>query len=201
MPAHIARLREGEKADLIVVLSHLGFPQDMRLASEVGGIDVLLSGHTHNRIEKPARVNHSIIIQSGCHDSFVSCLDLDVDNGKIVRSVHQLIPVDESITPDSGMEAMVDLVLAPHRDMLREVVGCTRIALNRNTVLESTMDNLLLDAIAAAAGTSLAFSNGWRYGAPIPPGITIGPIPRLMSPSRRFPSVSDGTGAILKCAQ
>jgi len=32
------------------------------------------------------------------------------------------------------------------------------------------MDNVLLDAIAAAAGTRLAFSNGWRYGAPILPG-------------------------------
>lgn len=170
LPAHIARLRGEEKVDLLVVLSHLGFAQDVRLASEVGGIDVLLSGHTHNRLEEPAQMNGATIIQSGCHGSFVGRLDLDVEAGKVVRVAHQLIPVDENIAPDPAMEAMVDAVLAPHREMLCEVVGRTRVGLNRNTVLEATMDNLLLDAIAEAAGTGLAFSNGWRYGAPIPPG-------------------------------
>jgi len=42
--------------------------------------------------------------------------------------------------------------------------------LNRNTVLEATMDNLLLQALLEATGAEVAFSNGWRYGAPIPPG-------------------------------
>ena len=32
------------------------------------------------------------------------------------------------------------------------------------------MDDLLLEAVAEAAGTPIAFSNGWRYGAPIAPG-------------------------------
>lgn len=68
------------------------------------------------------------------------------------------------------MQTMVDAVLDPHRDMLREAVGRTRIGLNRNTVFETTMDNLLLDAISETAGANLAFSNGWRYGTPIPPG-------------------------------
>lgn len=50
------------------------------------------------------------------------------------------------------------------------VVGQAGTALNRNPFLESTMDNFLLQAIAEAADTRIAFSNGWRYGAPIPPG-------------------------------
>ena len=170
LPAHLERLRNEERADLVVVLSHLGFPQDFQLASEVDGIDVLLSGHTHNRLEKPARVNESIIIQSGCHSSFVGRLDIEVESGKVVGFTHRLIPVDQTIAPDAAMEKMVDAIMSPYRDMLGEVVGRTTIGLNRNTVLESTMDNLLLDAIAEVAGTKLAFSNGWRYGAPVPPG-------------------------------
>lgn len=170
LPGHIARLRDKEGVDLVVVLSHLGFPQDVRLASEVGGIDVLLSGHTHNRLSAPVWISGATIIQSGCHGSFVGRLDLDVEAGAIVRVEHQLIPVDESIAPAPAMQAMIEAVLAPHREMLCEVVGRTRVGLNRNTVLEATMDNLLLDAISDAAGTSLAFSNGWRYGAPVPPG-------------------------------
>lgn len=51
-----------------------------------------------------------------------------------------------------------------------EVVGRTDIALHRYSTLSSTMDDLLLEAIADAAGTRVAFSNGWRYGAPVPAG-------------------------------
>lgn len=170
LPGHIARLRREEDVDLVVVLSHLGFPQDVRLASEIAGIDVLLSGHTHNRLERPAEVNGAVIIQSGCHGSFIGRLDVGVEAGKLAKATHRLIPIDESIAPDAAMTAMVDAVLAPHRETLCAVVGRTSVGLNRNTVLEATMDNLLLDAIAEAAGTGLAFGNGWRYGAPIPPG-------------------------------
>ena len=62
LPGEIARLRDVESADLIVVLSHLGLPQDSKLASEVGGIDVVVSGHTHNRLERPIACNGALII-------------------------------------------------------------------------------------------------------------------------------------------
>jgi len=58
-------LRTQEKVDLIVLISHLGFSQDMKLLSEVEGIDVCLSGHTHNRLYKPALQGKTLIIQSG----------------------------------------------------------------------------------------------------------------------------------------
>ena len=54
LPPIINVLRTQEKVDLIVLVSHLGFPQDMQLLSEVQGIDLCLSGHTHNRLHKPA---------------------------------------------------------------------------------------------------------------------------------------------------
>jgi 2',3'-cyclic-nucleotide 2'-phosphodiesterase (5'-nucleotidase family) len=71
LPGHIRSLRQRERVDLVVVLSHLGFPQDVKLASEVAGIHILLSGHTHNRMDAPLRVNGATIIQSGCHGSFI----------------------------------------------------------------------------------------------------------------------------------
>lgn len=64
---------------------------------------------------------------------------------------------------------MVEDALYTHRDMLNTVVGHTKTPLNRNTVMEATMDNLLLKALIHATHAELAFSNGWRYGAPIPP--------------------------------
>ena len=170
LPYYIKKLRNDEKVDLIVVISHLGFPQEMKLAQEVDGIDVLLSAHTHNRLYKPAYVNNTILIQSGCHGSFVGRLDLTVSRGKIVKFWHRLINVSEDILPDPEVDNMVRHALNPFNDMLGQVVGYTDTGLNRNTVLESTMDNFLLQSLLSETGAQIAFSNGWRYGAPIPPG-------------------------------
>lgn len=169
LPQHMADLR-AKGADIIVVLSHLGLPQDLKIAREVPGIDALISGHTHNRLFEPLEVNGTVIIQSGCHGSFIGRLDLDIENRKIKAFRHELICIDESIAPDPEMRRVVDGVMEPHRKMLLEVVGQTSIVLHRNTILEAPMDNLLLEAIAAASGVKIAFSNGWRYGAPILPG-------------------------------
>ena len=170
LPGHIERLRSSDKVDLVVVLSHLGFTQDAKLAAEVPGIDALISGHTHNRLYRPVWVGSTPIIQSGCHGSFVGRLDLTVDGGKVIDVRHELIVVDEQIEPDAEMASRVEEVVAPHRAFLDQVVGQVQSPLDRATSLEASMDNVLLDAIAAAACTRLAFSNGWRYGAPILPG-------------------------------
>jgi sulfur-oxidizing protein SoxB len=170
LPGHIERLRRVDKVDLVVVLSHLGFAQDARLAADVAGIDALISGHTHNRLYQPVWVGRTPIIQSGCHGSFVGCLGLTVDGGRVIDVRHALLCVDEQVEPDGEMARRVEEVVAPHRAFLDQVVGRARCPLDRATSLEASMDNMLLDAIAAAAGTRLAFSNGWRYGAPILPG-------------------------------
>ncbi len=170
LPCYVAELREREGVDVIVVLSHLGFPQEMKLCREVDGIDVLLSGHTHNRLHRPAVVNGTILMQSGCHGSFLGRLDLQVDGGRITGYHHELITVEESIDPQQDVQCLVDCELAEDRERLGQVVGYTATGLNRYTALESTMDNLLLGSLLSATGSQVAFSNGWRYGAPIPPG-------------------------------
>jgi 2',3'-cyclic-nucleotide 2'-phosphodiesterase (5'-nucleotidase family) len=167
---YVKQLRESERVDLIIVLSHLGYPQELKLAEEVDGIDVLLSGHTHNRIYEAVISNGAIVIQSGCHGSFIGRLDIEVSEKRVKDFKHQLITVDASIDPDESALDIIERSLSPLRDKLRTVVGQTMTALNRSRVLESTMDNLLLKAVRETTGTQLAFSNGWRYGAPIPPG-------------------------------
>ena len=170
LPGYIKQLRENEKVDLIIVLSHLGYPQEIKLAKEAADIDVLLSGHTHNRIYDAVTVNGAIVMQSGCHGSFVGRLDIQVRDGRIHGFRHKLINIDESIKPDPNVDSMVKNALDRHRDMLNLVVGHTKTALNRNQVMESTMDNLLLQALVEVSGEKIAFSNGWRYGAPVIPG-------------------------------
>ncbi len=120
LPGLIQRVRSREKADLVVVLSHLGFPQDMKLLAEVPDVDVLLSGHTHHRLFEPVRLGKTLVIQSGCHGSFLGRLDLEVRDGRIVEHRHELIEVREEIPPDAKIDSMVKNVLKPYAEQL----GC-----------------------------------------------------------------------------
>ena len=170
LPQIVDRLRNTEMVDLIVLVSHLGFPQEMRLLSQVPGIDICLSGHTHNRLYKPVLNGETMVIQSGCHGSFLGRLDLEVDDRQIVDYRHRLIEVEAAIQPDPTVDELIRQALAPYQHDLAEVVGETATALNRRTTLEATTDNFLLQALLESTGAQLAFSNGWRYGAPIVPG-------------------------------
>ncbi len=163
----INTLRTKEKVDLIVLLSHLGFPQEFKLLSEVLGVDVCLSSHTHNRLYKPVLNGKTIIIQSGCHGSFLGRLDVEVEGRQIINYRHQLIEVEVSMQPDPAVDELVKQALVPYKIELSEVVGETATALNRATTMESTMDNFLLQTLLESTGAQLAFSNGWRYGAPV----------------------------------
>lgn len=195
LPAEIERLRRTEAADLIIALTHLGFPQDVKIANLVSGIDVIVSGHTHNRLKHPVQVGRTTIIQSGCHGAFVGRLDLRIADGEIVDTRHELIMIDASIAPDDAMTRLVDDVMRPHRTMLNEVVGHTSIGLHRDTVLSAPMDDVLLAAVALSSGTKIAFSNGWRYGAPIPPGpVTVSDLWNIIPPNPPISTV-DLTGS------
>jgi 2',3'-cyclic-nucleotide 2'-phosphodiesterase (5'-nucleotidase family) len=93
LPPIIDILRTQEKIDLIVLVSHLWFPQDMKLLSEVQGIDVCLSGRTHNRLFKPALQGKTLVIQSGCHGSFLGHLDLEIEGGSVVDYRHRTLRI------------------------------------------------------------------------------------------------------------
>ena len=171
LPSIIDVLHTQEKADLIILVSHLGFPQDMKLLSEVSGIDICLSGHTHNRLDQPVIQGKTLVMQSGCHGSFLGCLELELEGNRIVDYRHRLIEVEAKTTPDPEVEEIIQQALAPFKKELSTVVGKTATALNRATTLETTMDNFLLQVLLENTGAQLAFSNGWRYGAPIIPGV------------------------------
>jgi len=170
LPSIINILRTQKKVDLVILISHLGFPQDMKLLSEVQGIDVCLSGHTHHRLYKPVLQGKTLVIQSGCHGSFLGRLDLEIEGGRIVDYRHQLIEVDANIIPDPEVADVIRQSLTLYQKDLSTVVGETATALNRATMFETTMDNFLLQALLENTGAQLAFSNGWRFGAPIIPG-------------------------------
>lgn len=173
--ASVRRLRREQGAELVVVISHVGLPQDVQLAREVNDIDVLLSAHTHDRLHEPLVIGKTLVMQSGFSGSFLGRLDLAIANGRITGYNHSLIPLEESISLDGNVQSAVDAGLLPYRSQLATVVGKTATALHRMTVLEAPMDNLITDAYCELTGADVAFSHGWRYGAPIPAGeVTLG---------------------------
>ena len=83
LPGVIQTLRERENVDLVVLISHLGFPQDMRLMALAPGVDIGLNAHTHHRLGQAVRQGNTLVMQSGSHGSFLTRLDLTFENGKI----------------------------------------------------------------------------------------------------------------------
>lgn len=82
--------------------------------------------------------------------------------------------------------------------MLNEVVGHTKCGLDRNTMFDASMDMLLLSAVAEAAQACVAFSSGWRYGVPIPPGpVTMNDLWNIV-PSNPPVSITDLTGGEIR---
>lgn len=179
LPVLIKELRS-KKVDLILLISHVGFPQEMQLIKENPDLDICFSGHTHHRLQKPVISGKTIVIQSGCHGSFLGRLRLKIKNGKIISHEHKLIKVSAEIMPDQELQAMIDSALEPFSE-LDQIVGQTKTDLNRNEMLSTTMDDFMLKAATDATGIAIAFSNGWRYGAPIPAGpITMGALTNIV---------------------
>lgn len=163
----------GEGAELVVLLSHNGFDVDKKMASQVQGIDVILSGHTHDALPEPVLVGETIIVASGSNGKFVSRVDLDVRDGRMMGFRHKLIPIfSDVITPDPVVTKVIDEQRAPHLDKMSEVVGRTddNSLLYRRGNFNGTWDDLICDALLSEREADIAMSPGVRWGPSILPG-------------------------------
>ncbi|MDQ2091415.1 thiosulfohydrolase SoxB [Marimonas arenosa] len=158
-------------AELVVCLSHNGFDVDKKMAGRVTGIDVILSGHTHDALPEPVQVGQTFIIASGSNGKFVSRVDLDVRDGKMMGIRHKLIPIfSDVIAPDPAMTALIDEQRAPHADKLAEVIGHTDEVLYRRGNFNGTWDDLICNALISEREADIAMSPGVRWGPSLLPG-------------------------------
>lgn len=167
----IAQIKSEEDPDLIVFISHGGYGLDQKFARRVDGIDVLVSGHTHNPVFEPVVWNDTIIYEAGALGKYVASLDLEVKDKKVVSFDYQLLKVNQDYVPaDPKIQGLVDEAYRPHADKLDEVVGHVDDMLYRRDYWQSTLGNLLTDSLRANQGTDIAFFPAWRYGATLLPG-------------------------------
>jgi sulfur-oxidizing protein SoxB len=170
MQAMVDEVR-GLGADLVVVLSHNGFDVDKKMASIVTGIDLILSGHTHDALPEPVLINKTVIIASGSNGKFVSRVDLDVRNGQMLGFKHKLIPIfADVITPDPDIADLINAQRAPFADQLSEVIGQSEGLLYRRGNFNGTWDDLICQAMIEEREADISLSPGVRWGPSILPG-------------------------------
>lgn len=158
-------------AELVVCLSHNGFDVDKKMAGIVTGIDVILSGHTHDALPEPVLVGDTIIVASGSNGKFVSRVDLDVRNGRMMGFRHKLIPIfSDVITPDKEVAAVIDAERAPYEAELQEVIGESESLLYRRGNFNGSWDDLICDALLSERDAEIALSPGVRWGPSLIPG-------------------------------
>lgn len=170
MAAMVAEVRAAG-AECVVVLSHNGFDVDKKMASVVPGIDVILSGHTHDALPEPYVVGETIVIASGSNGKFVSRVDLDIRDARMMGYRTKLIPIfSDVIEPDKEVSALIDQQRAPYQAELSEVIGQTDSLLYRRGNFNGTWDDLICDALLSERDAEIALSPGVRWGPSMLPG-------------------------------
>lgn len=168
---YVDELRNEHKVDAVILLSHNGVAVDLKMADRVRGIDVILGGHTHDGIPRPIKVGNTLVINSGAHGKFLSRLDLDVRDGRVVDFRFKLTPVlSQYIPADPEMAALIDNIRAPYASKLDEQLAVSDTLLYRRGNFNGTMDEILLDSMLKHYDAQVAFSPGVRWGISILPG-------------------------------
>jgi len=174
----VNKIRAEHSPDAVIVLSHNGMDVDIKMASVVTGVDVILGGHTHDAVPKPVVVSNpagkTVVTNAGSNGKFLAVLDLDIGEGKVNDFRYRLLPVFSNLLPaDAGMKAYIDEVRKPFAAKLSEPLAVTESLLYRRGNFNGTFDQVICDAMRAVGGAQIALSPGFRWGTSILPGQTI----------------------------
>ncbi len=165
----VARLQK--EADVIVCMSHVGIVPpwseddepdpaqitDEAVAKQVTGIDVILSGHTHASVKRPIVIRNgneqTLIVAPGYGGGFLGRLDLTVQDGTVVASQNDLVPLDRSVPLATDVEAVIAPYRAKMDTTLQRRIGTAVAPFGRyvGQDYESGLNNLIADATLTAA--------------------------------------------------
>ena len=168
---YVKELRSRERPDLVVALTHTGLSIARAIARNTPELDVVLSGHTHERTAWPIMEGHVIVVEPGSFGSFLGRLDLVLKpEGGVAHHAFRLIPILAGrYEEDAQVKALVDKSLAPHRARMAIKAGSTQTVLMRYDLFETTADDFIADAVREVGQSDIGFTNGFRFGVPVPP--------------------------------
>jgi sulfur-oxidizing protein SoxB len=171
----VDRLRTTEKADAVLLLSHNGMDVDLKLASRVSGIDVILGGHTHDAVPEPIPVANTggttLVTNAGSSGKFLGVLDLDIRKGRVSDIRYRLLPVfSELLKPDPAMTALIEKLRQPQAAAYTEKITTADRLLYRRSNFGGTVDQIICEALRNEFGAEIALSPGFRWGNSLLPG-------------------------------
>ena len=163
-------LRSVDKADAVVLLSHNGMDVDLKLASRLRGLDVILGGHTHDAVPQPVAVTNAggttLVTNAGSNGKFLGVLDLDLAKGSVRDVRYRLLPVfSELLKTDPAMAALIDKIRNPHVAAWGGKIALTDRLLYRRGNFTGTVDQLICAALRREFDAEIALSPGFRWGA------------------------------------
>ncbi|MBW1890229.1 MAG: bifunctional metallophosphatase/5'-nucleotidase [Deltaproteobacteria bacterium] len=155
----VKELREKEQVDLVICLSHSGLDEDpsksedLLLAREVPGIDIIVSGHTHTRLPKPIVENNTIIVQAWAYGKQVGVLDVVLTPAGLKLDNYEYVSINDTIQGDKhihdiisdAVEVVNEKVLQSYGLKFDQVLVETAFDLYLREQ-ESNLGNLITDA-------------------------------------------------------
>ena len=188
-------------AEIIVLLSHNGFDVDQKLAADISGIDVILTGHTHDAVPEAVRIGKTLVLSSGSHGKYLGRIDLKVEGGQVVDASSTLIPVfSDVISPDSEMTSLIRQLRAPYEAECNRVIGKAGSLLYRRGNFNGSWDDVICDAIREERDVEIALSPGFRWGTTLLPDQPITIDDMYSQTAMNYPAVyrTEMTGEQLK---
>jgi len=115
----VALLRDQEKVDLVICLSHGGVVQgkdgrysegeDVDVAKFVPGIDIVIGGHSHTELQEAIMVNgRTPVVQTGRESRNLGELVLTLDGNRLTVESYRLYPIDDTIIGDRAIAAEIE---------------------------------------------------------------------------------------------
>ena len=192
-------------AQVVVLLSHNGMDIDLKLASRMSGIDMILGGHTHDGVPVPRVIQNpggvTVVTNAGSHGKFLAVIDFEVKHGRVADYRYHLLPVFSELLPaDPRMQETIDRVRAPYQHLLQEAIAENHQMLYRRGNFNGSWDQLIVEALMQVKDAEIAFSPGFRWGATLLPGQIITREHLMEQTAITYPdtSVAQMTGAEIK---
>ena len=160
----IANAYKNDDIDLTIILTHIGYDSDLELAELMDpewGVDLIIGGHSHTILEKPAEVNNILITQAGVGTDQIGRFDIvvDDDTNSIIDYKWQLIPINEDLCePDKELEKYIegfkDEVDKKYNSILTKLA---HELTHEKREIETPLGNLFADIVAENANSDIAF--------------------------------------------
>jgi len=190
----VTRIKEEEKPDAIVLLSHNGMDVDIKMAARIPGLHAVFGGHTHDGMPKPVKVKNvdgheCWVTNAGSNSKYIGVMDFDIKDGKLLGMQYKMLPIiSDWIPADKEMDAYItqmrqtkydkNVIESRRKDLFynesrlgktyEEILG-EKLAIADRTLFRrgnfmGTWDQVLCNALRHEFKADISLSAGVRWG-------------------------------------